>query len=488
MSVTAYPVIKVDSTNGSASDTTCSGAGPGDGTTTGPKLTGTGASTDGTTGTTVTLDAGTDLTNVVTDGSHVLYLADTTAGHRRFSAINGKSGSGGSTPQVTVEQAYTTSLSGKSWAIGGVRATIGGSVSVLLWNNNNSGNADAAAGWVEEMQSGHTETISSTFSIWAGGSVAAGPVQVRGTFGAVTPPVVTFSNDGQAFRLENGRQYIRLADFDLRNSAGTKTASIGVLNAGAAIVSIVRVTIRHATNYFWKGVNAGIEWTVRDGEIAHTASDGMTFTDTNITAFNMSIHDCGRYGVYVNGGLTQEIVSCLIYNNADDGVRDDRAPNSSGGCGLILSGNTIYNNTGDGLEVAGAATGTSLDGSRLTNNIIANNGGYGINLSGTGWGPNAVRAWRCDIAGNDFYSNTSGPYFPTTLSSVVSGGSTANPTFANAGSGDFTPTNTALAGTATPTTIGGATNYAYPGAVQPQAAGGTTLVGVPFPGGQMLGL
>src|SRR6516165_11952684 len=102
----AFPVIIVDSATGS--DTNTSGAGPG------TAVTGTAASTNAG-GTTVTVDAGTNLSGIATDGSHVLYLNDTTAGHRRWSKITGTSGSGGATPTITVNEAYTGLLAAKSW-------------------------------------------------------------------------------------------------------------------------------------------------------------------------------------------------------------------------------------------------------------------------------------------------------------------------------------------------------------------------------------
>src|SRR5574343_1935860 len=120
MAVTAYPVILVDSATGS--DSAASGAGPA------TALTGTGAGTDAG-GTVVSLDGSPSLAGVNTDGSHVIYLVDSTAGHRNFAAINDKNDT---TKTVTVEQAFTGSLPAtKSWAIGGKRASIGAASSKI---------------------------------------------------------------------------------------------------------------------------------------------------------------------------------------------------------------------------------------------------------------------------------------------------------------------------------------------------------------------
>src|SRR5678816_4956827 len=100
----AFPVIRVDSTNGAAADiASISGAGP---TT---SVNGTAAATD-IAGTTVTVDAGKDISGIATDGSAALILNDVTAGHRRWSKIIGSAGSGGATPTFTVNEAYTGCL------------------------------------------------------------------------------------------------------------------------------------------------------------------------------------------------------------------------------------------------------------------------------------------------------------------------------------------------------------------------------------------
>src|SRR5262245_38170373 len=111
------PTILVDSTTGS--DTAASGAGPA------TALTGSAASTSAD-GLTVTLDGSPDLTNVATDGSHAVFLNDSTAGARNFGKITAKDNVA---KTVTVTNAFGASLSGKSWAIGGKRASIGSTTS-----------------------------------------------------------------------------------------------------------------------------------------------------------------------------------------------------------------------------------------------------------------------------------------------------------------------------------------------------------------------
>jgi hypothetical protein len=61
----AFPVIQIDSTNGSKSDTACSGAGPS------TAVTGTNGDVSGTT---CTLNETKDFTGAADDGSDVLYI------------------------------------------------------------------------------------------------------------------------------------------------------------------------------------------------------------------------------------------------------------------------------------------------------------------------------------------------------------------------------------------------------------------------------
>src|SRR3954463_10134754 len=128
----ALPTILIDSATGS--DTTASGAGPG------TALTGSAGVSAGD-GLSVTLDGSPDLTGVATDGSHVLYFADATAGNRNFAKITAANNG---TKVVTVSDALGFTLT-KAWAIGGKRASLLGTNSSKLIENN-SGNGDAMPG------------------------------------------------------------------------------------------------------------------------------------------------------------------------------------------------------------------------------------------------------------------------------------------------------------------------------------------------------
>ena len=172
-----FPTILIDSATGS--DTAASGAGPA------TALTGPAAGTSAD-GLTVTLDGSPDLSGVATDGTHVLFLSDSTAGNRNFSRITAKDVAART---VTVAHAFGASLSGKPWAIGGRRASIGSATSRKLADNNVSA-GDAMPGWKVRLASGHAETLSGALTWRRAGDTTDGPIVLEGEPGAGTMPVV----------------------------------------------------------------------------------------------------------------------------------------------------------------------------------------------------------------------------------------------------------------------------------------------------------
>jgi hypothetical protein len=162
MAVTSYPNIVFNADTGANTEFS-SGAGPGDGVTSGSALTGTNANTT-INGTRVNLDGSPDLTNVNTDGSHVIWLdtamltvANSTP-NRTFSQINGKGNSGTSTAYVDVEDAYFNNLLNKKWSIGGKLDGALDHPSVkVLWGQANTTNTfghvrgDGMIGWASRL-------------------------------------------------------------------------------------------------------------------------------------------------------------------------------------------------------------------------------------------------------------------------------------------------------------------------------------------------
>lgn len=454
----ALPVILIDSATGS--DTLASGAGPA------TALTGTSASTSAD-GLTVTLDGSPDLSNVATDGSHVIFLNDTTAGARNFGKITAKDDVA---KTVTVSNAFGLSLSGKSWAIGGKRASLFGTLSLKILNNN-GGSGDAMPGWVMEMKSGHVEpSRSTTVTLNRSGDATDGPITIRGEENASTKPLVTFSNNGDAFSMGSSADYWNFVGFEMQNTNVSKGSARAFVVGGGNynFYRFENMTISHSTYNFATAVTN-----------LSTSCGPIFFLNCNFgycgsTAINLSqayarmiscwVHNGAGIAVDVgNYDQTLLIQHCIFSNNGSTAVRAARAM-------LVASYNTFYNNSGSGIEITTSSPGSGFYIGKITNNIFSNNTLYGINFSG------ATRAsvlWTstCPIIGNCFYSNTSGSCNP---SGIDEKSTSNNPSFIDAANNNYGVSST-LYNTGYP--VGGVDkiglasntyNYAYPGAAQRQ--------------------
>lgn len=430
MSVTAFPVILVDS---GGSDTLASGAGPS------TALTGSAASS---TGTTVVLDAGTDLSGVAVDGSHVLFFNDSTTGNRNFAAINGKSGSGGATPTVALEQSLASTT--KAWAIGGKRATVDSATSLRLIDNNSS-TGDAAAGWTIEMQSGYAATWSGGVNVQVAGSTTNGPFTIRGKAGAATRPVITL---GASIIPRADMQVYR--SFDIKDGA---SHTVNAFNFGANAAEWVDdITADDATNYFNSFTTSAVSATkITRSRIGHCVASGVGAAGGPVQVSGSYIHDCGAHGIDMSGGGSGidpfgiKVTDNIIANNGGRGVY--LIANGSIFRSIDISRNTVAGNTSHGIEM-GVANNDVLYSTVCENNILASNGGYGVNWSGSGITSTMLASYGTQFRRNDFYSNTSGPTNLDSGTYIGINGQTLNPSFV--GGGDYTPTNTALAGTAYP--------------------------------------
>lgn len=440
----AFPIILIDSATGS--DSLASGAGPS------TALTGTAAATDGD-GEIITLDSGTDLTNVLTDGSHVLYLVDATAGERNFSAITAKAGSGGATPTVTVSaaQAFQASQSGLDWAIGGVRDTISSASSLKLIDNNSAA-GDAMPGWIIEFQDGHLETgLSATLRMRRAGNTTDGPIVVRGELGATVKPKLTWAADTTCFYLSLDYQQVR--DFAIDLSIDGSGAALAI-QLGQGTFQICNTTERmtvgnvsFATRY---GIYILSEWcTVRSCEVINCSNSGIIHP--NITSGVKILGNTIRDGVYLGGAVQLADASGGAVENNSIYNCDNAGIVTTNGNSIFRNPSTIrgniINGCGDsGMEIGG--TDAFLNSIQIIDNILTNNGGYGLEFTGaTAIGVNTASMF---IFGNTTFNNTSGA---CNLSGVMQGGTTEDPDYVDAGAGDFTPQNPDLEGTAFPVII-----------------------------------
>lgn len=465
----ATPTILVNS--GTGSDTAASGAGPA------TALTGTGASLASSTSADLSVDAP-DLSGVATDGSACLWV--NTASGRQFSRITNVNNS---TKIVTVATTYSVTASGLTWAIGGKRASIGGTNSRKLLENGTS--FDAEAGWTIEMESGHAETVSGPLNVRNSGTrtTGAGRVTLRGTLNAATVPILTFSNNSGGITFPAAVSWLTFSDFEVRNSNGTKTASVAFLfNASVNILSVIisNITCTHATNYFWKFLHISTTTNCTSSSIVgctikNCGNVGIHFASTGAfpNVIGNLIKSCGSHGIHVNECTSLDIVA---YNIC--------AGNGGSGARLRYRQRTkIFNNTFDGNTAQGLYLELDPESANyfgyVCDNIFSNNGAYGLNMFDGATqevvNTQSIRKHNC------YYNNTSGKINLSSLT-TEDGESTVNPTYANTSIDDYTPTNTALVGVGWPGSIGGVSNYPMIGAVTPEVTGGGGLAANPLRG------
>lgn len=468
----AFPVILVNSATGS--DTAASGAGPS------TALTGSSASTD-VTGLIVTLDGSPSLTNVATDGTHCIFLNDSTAGARNFGRITAKD-DGAKT--VTVDTAFRTGASGLSWAIGGKRATISGTTSIKLFSNNAAA-GDAMPGWTVRMESGHTES-GTGINARRAGNTTDGWITLEGEDGAVTRPVYTCSA-GALTTIQSHPMYVRFRNFDLKKSGSSGSTAI----SGVAYCEIVGMRIlnnggvKFATGIQNAVNNGGL--IIRDCYIETVTGDGIYLLNCGgAIVENNVINGCGSSGVFasLNSITTGFVFRGNIVSGCVDGIKYTNASTSATvQLPTIIANNTIDSNTGDGIEVG--ATSTQIGGLQnliIENNQITDNGGYGVNFSGTSVTDFLLSVLRASVRNNNFgtgaTSNTSGD-INLTLTLTGSNNIAVDPQYA--GSGVYTVGTNSKALGFPLTDIGGgivAGNRSYVdiGALQRKESGGGGLV------------
>lgn len=428
----ALPVILINSATGS--DSAASGAGPA------TALTGSAAATDGT-GLVVTLDGSPDLTGVATDGSHVIYLADATVGNRNFGKITAKD-NGAKT--VTASNAFGTSLSALSWAIGGIRASIGGTNSAkLLTNNNLSG--DAMPGWIVQLQSGHTETMAARLAFRRAGDTTDGSIILQSEPGAATLPILTFSHNGEGLYLISS--FLKIRNVEIRNTNATKTASVAVqvVDSTRICISIENVKIEHATDRFWRGIYVGAQTSVIGCVIGNTASHAIFTASSGSGLFiaNNRIFSTGAAAINLTSAFSGSIINNLIHSITGDGIAI-----ASGNSFFVIANNTIDTCSSDGFELS---TTTLAAGGFIMNNIITNISGYILNFSNVAITPVLADTRLFQMMHNTWHTASSGFCNLTLATTVAHNNTNIDPDYV--GSGDYTPQEPTLEGTAFPVTL-----------------------------------
>jgi hypothetical protein len=488
-----YPTILVDS--GTGSDSLASGAGPG------TARNGTAAATDGVDGKTVTISDTVDLSGVATDGSAAIYIADATAGHRNFDQITAVSGGPSGSPwTLTVANGFSLSLSGKSWAIGGIRASIGGTDSKKLFDNNGAA-GDAMPGWAVEMQSGHAENLSAAFSLRRAGNTTNGGIELRGASGAAVLPCLTWTSNTEGIITRGQSQ--RLKNFELQNSSALKTAARAVVPTVALGIVFEGLKIDHATNNWLKGIDvAGVVGVkIIACDIGHTTDVGIdNACAPGLKLLGNWIHDTGG-GAGVRFQTGTPCYSTLIYGNVfyncagTSLIYENNRSDALGGC--TIAHNTFDTSSSDAIKTTTAAK--SLSGLDIFNNIFSHSGSYHLEFNDVSITDAYLDGLAPFIRGNDTFVAVSGAYKSATGSHAndtcpwSSGDPGLDPGFSSISTGDASIGTSLkakgwpLAGALAIGTYSSTYSYVDIGAAQRQEAGGGggLLVGNSFRGGML---
>lgn len=406
MTTPSGPILFNSSTG---SDSLASGLGPA------TAVNGSGASTTATSAVVTGID-----TTGVSAGD--LLWVESSSG-RQFSVI----ASVDSATQVTCDDVFANTESGRNWAIGGKRLSLGSTSSRTLF-----GTSGMAAGWVLELEDGYTETLLSELEILASGDTTSGPCVLKGVFSATAKPVLTFSNNGRGIYYRGNRW--KFIDFDLKNTHATKTGSTAIFaeNQGRMNAEIRRVNISDSTDNFHTGVRLGGVFKLVACEIAHAVDDGIQSggNTSNHTIAGCYVHHCGVAGLDQGNQAGVRLLFNVFANNGGNGAE----LNTFGGS-VVAAGNVFHGNGGSGLLI-----GSSTSADLVVNNTFTSSGAYGIsNESGLD-----LMAEGGLMDYNAFHNNTSGPR--NNLSVGEHDVTLTTDPYTDAATGDFTLNSTAGGG------------------------------------------
>lgn len=339
--------IRFNSSTGS--DTAASGVGPA------TAVTGNGAST------TASSAVVTGISTTGVTAGDLLWVQSSSG--RQFSVI----ASVDSSTQVTCDDTFTNTESGRGWAIGGKRATLAGSS--VLYDQSGS-NGDAKAGHILELDSGYTETLNSTINLRVPNSGSQGLI-VRGALDAETKPILTFTHAGTGFLALGSYQLIQ--NLELKNSSATKTNCRAVSISNYVNRTHLDLLDIHDQTDFWQHgfyalVSGNTGATISRCSIGNCSGNGVLthVCNNDVYVYRCKLFNCtgggfrnaysnrifitnnlfygnGSYGAFVDAG-TGSITGNIFHNNGTDSIKSDTTSS------LHFAGN-IVSSTTNGINV-----------------------------------------------------------------------------------------------------------------------------------------
>ena len=404
--------------NVTGSDTAASGLGPA------VAVTGSGASTT---------SASNVVTGINTTGvspGDLLWVQSSSG--RQFSII----ATVDSGAQVTCDNTFDNTESGRTWAIGGKRATFDNADSRQCFTD--------SAGWTFE-----TETDQSLTSAIACPNLN-GTHEFKGASGGIK--TITQTADARNFEGGSNNASIMLfRNLKLQNSNASKTAAIGlgmrrIYHCFDCVFGDPTNQLRYASYRLGDYPNGSVNNCI----IQHcTATNlygpdgGWLVNPSGGFVFNNCIFRNNAESGLVTQQYSVTCVGCIFHNNVEHGwIRSIGAAREG-----VVSKCIFANNGGDGMHAFNTSDFGNL--SIVHDNIYVGNGGYGLDVNAPF--PSYI------TRSNAFYNNASGPYNDSRIASSSDVTLTADP-FVDAANGDFNINNAAGGGAvlrSTKYTLGG---------------------------------
>ena len=389
-------------------------------------------------GTTVTLDALTDLSSVVTTPGSTqssIYLSQASNSNKKIFWISNSTGSGGATPQITVDTA-PTGITTSSWAIGGWCVLTPASQTGAL-----------RAGDVAQFNNSPASAAATLWTFRIAGDSTSGPAKIIGKSG--TRPVLTVTNTANVIS-DGGFFNCWIENFQLVQQG----ASGSVINLTGIDPHVVNVKITQGGGNGITATGNGLQ--VIASEVTGCGGDGINYNAQHNLVLGNYIHANTGNGITdaatsPNGTVANNVIAA----NTGRGIYQSGAIAAASGNLVTIYGNTVYTNLNSGLEVADADADIVL-----INNIFMNNGNAGgrynvLWVAGAAElvGYHGYNVFNTAAAGGS--GNVSGLTINSTEIST-------NPLLNNPGSGDFTlqATSPALA-IGYPGQLVGATGQGY---------------------------
>jgi hypothetical protein len=415
----------------------------------------TGTSATFVSGTTVQLDSGTDLSSVVTSGASqsAINIAGATNSNRTIFWITAVSGSGGATPQVTLDVA-PTGMTTNTWRIGGQYVFPGSATANVIVNALRAGDI------LQFNNTPATRTNSPYVTTAVAGDTTSGRITIRGKTGV--RPVLEMTGNSQA--ISGGHNNYVVSNLELKSSG---TFAILTTTTGWLVDNVLITGTGGSSTQ--NGITVANSSVVSNCEISGVGGTGISASTNGegVFAFGNYIHGCGVDGITVVGtGPRSQIIGNVINGCTGRGIYASGASTAQNHYLGIIS-NTIYGNTLAGIEV------TDLDTVVvLRNNIVMNTNTADI----VKWAAGTAELMSSH-AYNVFYSSSTGVLNGLTTNSTEF---TTDPSFSNAGSGNFAiGSSSPAAGSGFPGTLpisGTSTGYRDIGAIQRQVTAGSVGV------------